>query len=131
MASDKNGRPVASDDRMVVFLTADLFAANGFEKGTLLHPHFPNLNAAEARELLAVAIDRYVLPQLDQRVQVTVIPTTRNPVRVTRADGREVVWSTPEMGSGPGITPTQVEVSRKQIESLLPKGQQSSAEDPA
>jgi hypothetical protein len=100
---------------MITFHTAGFFARNGFESGDLLKPILPHLNAGEARDLLVEVLQRHVVPQLDQKVQVSVLPTVHNPVRVTSVDGVEVAWATPEQGRGPALTPATVTVDVEDV----------------
>ena len=108
----------------VSFETAGLFDAQGFKRGDLLKPFFPHLSGSDLRELLATVIERHVLPQLDQDVQVMVIPSARNPVRATRVNGQEVNWPNADSGNGPMITPPTVLVSEQDIVNCLPKAKQ-------
>jgi hypothetical protein len=108
----------------VDFETSAMFDAHGFRRGELLKPQFPHLNGTDLRELLAKVVERHVLPQLDQAVQVMVIPSARNPVRATRVNGQEVVWHNAEAGTGPQVTPAVVQVSEAAIRDCLDKAKQ-------
>jgi len=108
--------------RPVYFETSAMFDAAGFKRGDLLKPYFPHLNATELRELLATVIERHVLPQLHQHVQVMVLPSARNPVRATRVNGLEVSWPNADAGKGPPISPAVVPVSEQDIIACLPAG---------
>ncbi|MHB1167781.1 MAG: hypothetical protein ACYC28_00700 [Longimicrobiales bacterium] len=92
-----------------VFETASLYQRSGFKGGELLRDAFPGLGASELRELLVDVVRGYVLPQLDQDVQVLQIPTVHNPVRATNVGGQSVTW-TAEFGTGPTLTPKVVRV---------------------
>lgn len=105
----------------IEFQTSGLFRATGFENGELLKPYFPLLSPAELRDLLAVVVERHVLPKLDQRVGVMILPSARNPVRATSVDKESVVWTTADAGSGPKVTPAVVNVDLKQAQDCLPK----------
>lgn len=109
---------------MVSFETSALFDAAGFKRGDLLKPYFPHLSGSDLRELLATVVERHVLPQLDQDVQVMVIPSARNPVRATRVNGQEVNWPNADAGHGPMITPPTVLVSEHDIMNCLAKAKQ-------
>lgn len=115
----------------VSFETSGLFDAAGFKRGDLLKPYFPHLSGSDLRELLATVVERHVLPQLDQDVQVMVIPSARNPVRATRVNGQEVNWPNADAGNGPMITPPIVMVSEHDILNCLAKAKQKpvTAED--
>jgi hypothetical protein len=99
----------------IAFRTADFFARSGFQSGELLRSAMPHLNAGEMRDLLVEVLQRHVVPQLDQKVQVSVLPTVHNPVRVTSVDGIEVAWATPEHGRGPALTPATVTVELEDV----------------
>ncbi len=92
-----------------VFETVSLYQRSGFKGGELLREAFPALGASELRELLVDVVRGYVLPQLDQDVQVLQIPSVHNPVRATNVGGQSVTW-TAEFGTGPTITPKTVRV---------------------
>lgn len=98
--------------------TASLYARSGFRGGDIFQLDFPFLNSAESRELLTEVVQRHVLPKLDQRVQILIIPTVHNPVRVTSVDGVSVTW-TAEWGSGPQLTPEYIRVSSEDVVACL------------
>ena len=76
----------------IEFATASLYRADGFESGDLLKKYFPHLSASDLRDVLAEVVLRDVLPQLEQQVSIMVLPSARNPVRVTRVGTESVVW---------------------------------------
>lgn len=117
--------------RSVDFETSAMFDAAGFMRGDLLKPYFPHLSGTELRELLATVIERHVLPQLHQHVQVMVLPSARNPVRATRVNGQEVIWPNADAGKGPTISPAVVRVSEEDIITCLPTGKQYPGNGPA
>ncbi|HEU5211033.1 MAG TPA: hypothetical protein VFU06_16675 [Longimicrobiales bacterium] len=97
-----------------LFETASLYQRSGFKSGELLREAFPGLGGSELRELLVDVVRGYVLPQLDQDVQVLQIPSVHNPVRATNVSGQSVTW-TAEFGTGPALTPKVVRVSTADI----------------
>jgi hypothetical protein len=104
----------------LVVETSSLFERAGFEGGNLLLGLFPDLGAADLRELLTDVVRMLVVPQLDQRVSLLSIPTVHNPIRVTSVDNVSVSW-TSERGTGPRITPEQVTVKVADIMALARK----------
>jgi hypothetical protein len=111
MAS-KNGQPAERGPltSRFVFKTSDLYKRRGFERGGILAEKFPNVGAAELRELLVDVLQAHVIPRLDQKVQVLVVPTVHNPLRAVYVDGAAVRW-TAESGHGPVLMPATVAVS--------------------
>ena len=105
----------------IEFATASLYRADGFERGDLLKQYFPHLSASDLRDLLADVVLRDVVPQLDQSVSITVIPSARNPLRVTHVGTESVIWHTADAGVGPKITPAVVEVDIERVRSRIPK----------
>lgn len=97
-----------------LFETASLYQRSGFKAGELLREGFPTLGGSELRELLVDVVRSYVLPQLDQDVQVLQIPTVHNPVRATNVNGQTVTW-TAEFGTGPVLSPKVVRVSAADV----------------
>jgi hypothetical protein len=95
--------------------TADFFLRKGFQSGDLLREYLPNLNAGELRDLLVEVLQRHVVPQLDQKIQTSILPTVHNPLRVTSVDGVEVVWTTPEEGRGPALSPPWVTIQVEDV----------------
>lgn len=78
-----------------------------------LAEHRPDIDYAELdfHPVLCALVRRYLLPVLDQRVEVVEIETTHNPIRATAVEGvpvPEAVWygRAPE----PTLTPESVEV---------------------
>lgn len=111
-----------SDDKTRIdFATSSLYRADGFESGDLLRTYFPHLSASDLRDVLADVVLHYVVPQLEQQVSIMVIPSARNPVRVTRVGAESVVWHTPNAGIGPTITPAIVAVDIARLRERLPK----------
>lgn len=108
----------------VDFETSGMFDAAGFKRGDLLKSCFPQLSGVELRELLATVVERHVLPQLHQHVQIMVLPSARNPVRATRVDGQEVIWPNADAGRGFPITPLVVRVSVQDISACIAGGKQ-------
>lgn len=109
------------ENARINFETAGLFRADGFESGNLLQKYFPHLSASDLRDVLADVVLRDVVPLLDQQVSVTVIPSARNPVRVTRVGTDSVVWHTADAGTGPAITPAVVAIDVEKARSRIPK----------
>ncbi|HUP89378.1 MAG TPA: hypothetical protein VM100_08510 [Longimicrobiales bacterium] len=109
------------DKTRIEFATSSLYHADGFESGNLLKKYFPHLSASDLRDLLADTVLRLVMPQLEQQVSIMVIPTSRNPVRVTRVGTESVVWHTPDAGTGPTITPAVVTVEVARVRERIPK----------
>ena len=113
----------------IEFPTSSLYRADGFESGDLLKKYFPHLSPAHLRDVLADVVIRDVVPQLDQTVSITVIPTARNPVRVTQVGNESVVWSTAEAGVGPKITPAVVAIDIERVRSRIPKNAAKPADE--
>ena len=111
-----------NDDKTAIqFETSSLYRADGFESGDLLKKYFPHLSASDLRDVLSDVVLRYVVPQLDQQVSIMVIPSARNPVRVTHVGTESVVWHTANAGVGPAITPAVVSVDIAQVRERIPK----------
>jgi hypothetical protein len=97
-----------------VFRTNDLYARDGFEGGGILGKAFPNLSAAELRDLLVEVLQTHVIPRLDHSVQTLLIPTVHNPLRAVYVEGVPVNW-TAVAGQGPPLTPATVSVSLEDV----------------
>jgi hypothetical protein len=109
------------DKTRIEFATSSLYRADGFESGDLLKKYFPYLSATDLRDVLADVVLRYVVPQLEQQVSIMVLPSARNPVRVTRVGTESVVWHTANAGAGPTIRPAVVSVDVAQVRERIPK----------
>ena len=109
------------DNTNVEFATASLYKADGFESGDLLKKYFPYLSASDLRDVLSDVVLRHVVPQLDQPVSIMVIPSARNPVRITSVGTESVVWHTANAGAGPAVTPAVVTVDIGRIKKSIPK----------
>jgi hypothetical protein len=112
--------PTEDTPAELVVETSSLFERSGFDGGNLLLGLFPDLGAADLRELLTDVVRHLVVPQLDQKVSLLSIPTVHNPIRVTSVDNVSVSW-TSERGTGPRITPDQVTVQVADIMAVARK----------
>lgn len=115
------GRKQYDDKARIEFATSSLYRADGFESGDLLKKYFPYLSASDLRDVLADVVLRDVVPQLEQQVSIMVIPSARNPVRVTRVGTESVVWNTADAGAGPTIGPAVVAVDVARVRERIPK----------
>lgn len=115
------GSKQQQDEPKIEFPTSSLYRADGFESGDLLKKYFPHLSPSDLRDVLSDTVLREVLPQLDQQVSITVIPSARNPVRATRVGNESVVWHTADLGTGPTITPAAVYVDVARVREYIPK----------
>ena len=115
------GRKQYDEKARIEFATSSLYRADGFESGDLLKEYFPYLSASDLRDVLADVVLRDVVPQLDQQVSIMVIPSARNPVRVTRVGTESVVWNTADAGTGPKIGPAVVAVDVARVRARIPK----------
>lgn len=62
--------------------------------------------------VLIKVMEKYVIPQLDQKVKVTHIGTIHNPIRAKTVDGKEVNWFKENDFE---LTPTYIDIDDKKI----------------
>jgi hypothetical protein len=70
--------------------TGGLMSKWGFDDGDPFIEHddlYPAIDGVDSRTLLVELVKQFVLPVLDQAVEVEVIGTCHNPVRACRVDG--------------------------------------------
>jgi hypothetical protein len=83
---------------------------------------------AEWHPVLIQLVRRYLLPQIEQDVQVVEIQTIHNPIRAERVNGVDVTgcWYQGE-DSGPVLTPESVEIPIEDVAKVAREVMQASA----
>ena len=90
-----------TNDRTVHLFSDDLLSKWGFSDGDVLSDPLYDLaderglnwtkeKGLDKRAVLIRAVKEYLLPALDQRVEVETLLTSHNPIRATKIDGVEV-----------------------------------------
>lgn len=64
---------------------------------------------------LADVVRAFLLPVIEQQVEVTEIETSHNPVRAVRVNGADVEWCWYQPGAGPRLRPGHVIVAAEEI----------------
>ncbi len=99
---------------MVAFVTDDLKAKYGFADGDMLYKIARRAGYSNHRTLLECVVEKFVLPLIQQKLEVFYYSGIHNPIRVDTVDGVEV-----EEEHCPPITPEVVHVTRAQIYELI------------
>lgn len=99
-------------------VTDDLLSKWGFEDGDLLM-EFMIANGYDCRKqshhaFLVAVVRRFVLPRLEQRVEVHVIGTHHNPIRAVTVDGEAVDDMNPQ-ANPTRLRPAEVVVSHDEL----------------
>jgi hypothetical protein len=113
--ADSEPHPPSASATKVTFVSDGLLSKWGFADGDLLL-EFMNANGFDVAEhshgdLLVAAVERFVLPYLEQRVEVEVVSSMHNPIRAVRVDGVAVDPLQPESNKV-RLRPAEVHVSR-------------------
>lgn len=66
-------------------------------------------------DLLRLLVRRYLVPALDQRVELVDIETSHNPVRATKVDGVDVEECWYGAAPAPALTPDAVEIPYEDV----------------
>ena len=77
----------------------------------------PTNHAFRSKIFLAAVVRKFLIPKLDQKVEIVFLDTCHNPIRAAKVDGVAVDW----YSSNPGIklTPEFVEVTDEQLAQTL------------
>ena len=102
------------------FNDGDPYLDGGFEDWRDAHG-LPLLTGAEEDWLLRHLVRTWLVPALDQVVEVVDIETSHNPIRASKVDGVDVdgCWSYPYDQSWPGLTPEAVFVTFEDAQAAL------------
>jgi hypothetical protein len=111
--------PADTHEPGVTFVTDGLLSKWGFDDGDLLMS-FMNANGFSVGDyihgdLLVAAVRRFVLPRLEQRVEV--VSSLHNPIRATSVDGAAIDPYRPE-ACPVRLRPAEVQVSREDLIAL-------------
>jgi hypothetical protein len=123
----KKRESVSDPGPCISLKSADLLSKWGFSDGAAPREWRDFINPPEALGIdytpfpLIQVVRRYLLPALDQKVEVEEIATSHNPIRAISVDGVDVVDFWTEGDDSTGIlTPEFVKVPLPLVELLLP-----------
>jgi hypothetical protein len=68
---------------------------------------------------LVAVVRAFLLPVIEQQVEVAEIGTSHNPVRAARVDGEDAEWCWDQPGRGPRLRPGHVLVAAEEIAARL------------
>lgn len=115
----------------VRFYTNGLCSKFGFNDGDLLEDVIEDLNdgvfiPALNHRVLAAVVKEFVIPKLDQNVEIMEVETIHNPIRVSKINGVELTYNQGD----PTLTPEYIDVSKDAIIKIVTR-ESHSMEDEA